>query len=78
MFGITPCPVTIFTFGVFLLSHRRVPLWLLVIPFVWSIIGGSAAALLKVPQDWVLLLSGVATLVVLRWRPVMKEKSIKT
>jgi Family of unknown function (DUF6064) len=34
MFGITPCPVTIFTFGVFLLSRKRVPWWLLVIPFV--------------------------------------------
>ena len=73
MFGITPCPVTIFTFGVFLLSRKRVPWWLLVIPFVWSIIGGSAAVLLKVPQDWVLLLAGVATLVVLRWRRAIIE-----
>jgi Family of unknown function (DUF6064) len=59
MFGITPCPVTIFTFGVLLLVGASVPWWLWVIPFVWSLIGGSAAFLLGVPQDWLLLLSGV-------------------
>ena len=58
MFGVTPCPVTIFTFGLLLLTTRPVPRWLLMIPFVWSLIGGSAAILLNVPQDWLLLLSG--------------------
>jgi hypothetical protein len=58
MFGVTPCPVTIFTFGMLLLTVRPIPRWLLVIPFVWSLIGGSAAILLNVPQDWLLLLSG--------------------
>jgi hypothetical protein len=36
-----------------------VPWWLLVIPFAWSLIGGSAAFLLGVPQDWALLVSGL-------------------
>ena len=58
MFGVTPCPVTIFTFGMLLLTIGPVPRWLLVIPAVWSLIGGSAAILLDVPQDWLLLLSG--------------------
>jgi hypothetical protein len=58
MFGVTPCPVTIFTFGMLLLTLRPVPSWLFVIPFVWSLIGGSAAILLNVPQDWLLLVSG--------------------
>ena len=58
MFGVTPCPVTIFTFGLLLLTMRPVQRWLLVIPFVWSLIGGSAAILLQVPQDWFLLVSG--------------------
>jgi hypothetical protein len=58
MFGVTPCPVTIFTFGLLLLTIRPVPRWLLVIPVVWSLIGGSAAILLNVPQDWLLLVSG--------------------
>jgi hypothetical protein len=67
MFGITPCPVTIFTFGLLLLTIGPVSRWVLVIPFIWSLIGGSAAFLLGVPQDWMLLLSGLALpLIVLR------------
>ena len=67
MFGITPCPVTIFTLGLLLLA-RPMAWWLLAIPFLWSLVGGSAAFLLGVPQDWVLLLSGVAAVwVAVRW-----------
>ena len=58
MFGITPCPVTLFTFGVLLVAQGRVPRRLLIIPFLWALAGGSAAILLAVPQDWPLLLSG--------------------
>jgi len=69
MFGITPCPVTIFTFGVLLLASSAVRWWLLVIPFIWSLVGGSAAVLLRVPQDWVLLFSGIVALpIILRRR----------
>ena len=56
-FGVTPCPLTLFTFGV-LLHAPAVPGRLLAIPFAWSIVGGSAALLLDVPQDWPLLASG--------------------
>ena len=58
MFGVTPCPVTLFTFGLFLLSVPILPRGLLVVPLLWSLIGGSAAILLRVPQDWLLLASG--------------------
>jgi hypothetical protein len=58
VFGVTPCPVTIFTLGMFLLTTHAISRWLLVIPFIWSLIGGSAAILLQVPQDWLLLVSG--------------------
>jgi len=54
-FGITPCPLTIFSLGVLLLAPRPVPRLLLVVPFVWALIGGSAAVLLGIVQDWVLL-----------------------
>ena len=59
MFGVTPCPVTIFTFGLLLLTTASVSRWLLVIPFLWSLVGGSAAFLLGIPQDWLLLVSGL-------------------
>jgi hypothetical protein len=75
MFGVTPCPVTIFTFGLFLLTVRPVPRWLFVIPVVWSLIGGSAAMLLQVPQDWLLLASGAITvaLTVFRDRQTIED-----
>jgi hypothetical protein len=58
MFGVTPCPVTILTFGLLLLTVRPVPRWLFAVPFAWSLIGGSAAIFLQIPQDWLLLVSG--------------------
>jgi hypothetical protein len=64
VFGITPCPLTIFTLGLLLLTTAPVSRWLLLIPFIWSLIGGSAAFLLGVPQDWPLLLSGIAVLLI--------------
>lgn len=68
MFGITPCPVTIFTFGLLLLTTGRFSRWLLVIPFLWTLVGGSAAFLLGIPQDWLLLVTGVIAGSLLIWR----------
>jgi hypothetical protein len=64
-FGITPCPVTLFTFGLLLLATTPVPWLLLIVPVAWSLVGGSAAFLLRVPQDWPLLASGVLAVTVL-------------
>jgi hypothetical protein len=58
--------VTIFTFGLLLIA-RRPPWPLLIVPVLWSLVGGSAAFLLRVPQDWLLLVTGPLTLVLL-WR----------
>lgn len=72
VFGITPCPLTLFTLGLMMLAGERPPALLLAIPTLWSLIGGSAAALLDVPQDWPLLFAGVATVAVVRTcRPVV-------
>lgn len=73
MFGITPCPVTLFTFGLFLLTTEPVPRRLLVIPVIWSLIGGSAAFLLGIPQDWPLLFSGITVLALL-WRDRQRRR----
>jgi hypothetical protein len=58
-FGVTPCPLVIFTLGTLLLARARVPWVLLATPLVWSVIGGSAAVLLNVVADWALPASGV-------------------
>ena len=60
-FGV-PCPTTLFTVGILMMStpmYRR----LLVIPLLWTFIGGSAALLLGVTTDFVLLAAGVLLLV---------------
>lgn len=59
MFGVAPCPTTIFTFGILLWTTKSVPVYLLVIPLLWSIVGMSAAVSLHVPQDYGLLVAGV-------------------
>jgi hypothetical protein len=67
VFGVTPCPVTLFTLGIFLVGAWPVPRHLLVLPGLWSLVGGSAAFLLGIPQDWPLLVGGVVA-VALLWR----------
>ena len=54
----TPCPVALFTLGWLLLLRSPVKWWVTAIPVAWSLIGGTAAFLLEVPQNWVLLASG--------------------
>lgn len=67
MFGITPCPVTLFTFGLLLLARPPLPKRLLIVPALWSLVGGSAAILLAVPQDWLLLVSGFVAIPLVLW-----------
>lgn len=64
-FGVTPCPMTIFTFGLILLLRTPVKWW--TIAFLWSLIGGTAAFLRHVPQDWVLLATGIFAAALLWW-----------
>jgi len=59
MFGVAPCPTTIFTFGILLWATKSVPTYLLVIPLLWSIVGISAAVNLGVSQDYGLVVAGV-------------------
>lgn len=59
IFGIAPCPTTIFTWGVILLANRPVAKKLLVIPLLWSIIGFGAALSLGIKEDIGLLAAGI-------------------
>jgi hypothetical protein len=64
-FGL-PCPTTIFTFGLLLWSDQRIPPAILIIPFLWSIIGFSAAFSLGIIEDTGLLVAGlVSTMMIL-------------
>jgi hypothetical protein len=62
VFGVAPCPTVIFTFGMLLMTEGRAPLHLVLMPFLWSLIGASAVLLLGMTEDFSLLLAGVAGL----------------
>lgn len=78
VFGVAPCPTVIFTFGVLLWTRGRVPAYLFGIPFLWSLVGGSAALKLGVPEDFGLAVSGLigtAVLLTVRFRRFAKMKA---
>jgi hypothetical protein len=65
MFGVAPCPTTLFTIGLLMLMRGRLVKWLAVIPLVWAVIGTSAAILLGIREDLGLAAAGMALLIVL-------------
>jgi hypothetical protein len=67
-FGVAPCPTTIFTFGLLLLTSAKVPKSVLVIPAIWSLIGFMAALLLGIREDIGLLVASVLSVALLIWR----------
>jgi hypothetical protein len=68
VFGVAPCPTTIFTFGLLLWTAARVPKYVLAIPLVWSVVGFSAALTLGIREDVGLLVAGLVCTAVLVWR----------
>jgi len=79
MFGVAPCPTTIFTFGILLWATTSVHTYLLVIPLLWSIVGMSAAVNLGVPQDYGLVVAGIlgtVLILVQKAKRVAAERSV--
>lgn len=52
MFGVAPCPTTIFTLGMLMLARGRWVMRLSIIPVLWSLVGVAAARQLSVPEDY--------------------------
>ena len=65
VFGVAPCPTTIFTLGMLLLARPAAPAWLFAIPLAWSAVGGSAAFVLGIGEDLGLLVAGIAVIALL-------------
>lgn len=59
-FGL-PCPTTIFTLGIILWMKNRCPVYILIIPLLWSLLGFSAAYLLGIKEDTGILITGIFT-----------------
>lgn len=63
LFGVAPCPTTIFTLGLLVVASYPRPVLLAAVPMLWTVIGGSAAFLLDFPQDWGLPVAGLMWLI---------------
>jgi len=68
IFGVAPCPVCIFTFGLLLLACKRVPASILVIPFMWSLLGIVAGAWFGIYADFGMAAVGIAGFVLILHR----------
>ncbi|MFW9889235.1 MAG: DUF6064 family protein [Candidatus Thorarchaeota archaeon] len=68
IFGIAPCPVTIFTIALLLWSDTRPSLEFWIIPIFWGFMGLAAILVYQVYADIVLVLSGLIGLYYyIRW-----------
>ncbi|MGI9382366.1 MAG: DUF6064 family protein [Methyloligellaceae bacterium] len=68
MFGVAPSPTTLFTFGMLLAVEGRSPLYLLVIPVLWSLIWGGAAWFLDISEDLALPLAAIVGTGLMVWK----------
>jgi hypothetical protein len=68
VFGLTPCPVTIFTIGLLLWTAARVPKVILAIPLLWAVLGFFAALQFGMGEDVGLLVAGLLGTALLVWR----------
>jgi hypothetical protein len=59
LFGVSPCPTTIFTAGMLLLARGNSIAILSVIPILWAAIGVTASVLLGIPEDYGLGVAGL-------------------
>ncbi|MFO8037634.1 MAG: DUF6064 family protein [Anaerolineales bacterium] len=66
-FGLTPCPVAAFTFGLFLLTDKKVPKLYLVIPLLWALSGVMPVSV-GILEDIGMIISGVLGTALLLYR----------
>jgi len=71
-FGLTPCPGTVFTFGLFLLTDKKVPRLFLVIPLLWAL-GGVLPVSVGILEDIGLIISGLLGTAMILYRDRNKQ-----
>ena len=73
----TPCPTTIFTFGLLLWIDRKISLSLLIIPVLWSLVGTSAALSFGIKEDFGLLVAAtIGTVAIVQRNLTLKAAQI--
>jgi len=74
-FGLAPCPLCVFTFGLLLLTDRRVPKWVLAIPFVYAL-GGILPVSVGVTEDLAMLIGGVVGTAMIVYRDAKRQADV--
>ena len=59
LFGTPPCPVTIFTFGIFLFTQKHFPTYLLIIPLLLATMAIHPIINTQIPHEYGLFITGV-------------------
>lgn len=78
VFGVAPCPTTIFTFGILLFANKIKKSYIIWIPLIWSIIGTFAAVKLGIKEDYGLFIAGIiGTFMFLSKIRIMKGEKIE-
>jgi hypothetical protein len=73
-FGLVPCPMTVFTLGIFLWSNKRPNWYIIVVPILYSL-SGVVPIMIGIVEDIGLVASGLITiLMVSYWNRVKKEE----
>ena len=68
IFGVACCPVCIFTFGMFLWINKKVPIFIAVIPLLWSLTGIIAATQYGVWPDYGEFIIGITGFIMILHR----------
>jgi hypothetical protein len=66
-FGLTPCPTTVFTFGLLLITDKEVPRLYLVIPLLWALSGVMPVSV-GILEDIGMIISGVVGTALILYR----------
>lgn len=72
-FGLVPCPTTIFTLGLLIWSDRRLPIYILIIPFLYSL-SGVVPIYLGVVEDIGLVIAGLSAAILILYRDRMNGR----
>jgi len=77
--GLVPCPTTIFTFGIFLIISKRIPIIYYAIPLIIAI-GGILAVNIGIYEDIGLIITGLlgAILIIRREMQFKREETLTT
>jgi hypothetical protein len=73
LIGLTPCPLTLYTFGLLLLTRSAVPIILLIIPLFWGLSGVLWISIGMWEDVGMVLGSLIAVVLIL-----MRNKTLKT